>query len=54
MMLDYLGEIAAAQRIERAIARVFREGKHLTRDVGGTATTEEFTSAVVAAVEGER
>ena len=51
MMLNYLNEIPAAQRIEEAIARVFREGRHLTRDVGGKATTVEFTDAVVAAVE---
>jgi isocitrate dehydrogenase (NAD+) len=52
MMLKYLNEIAAAGRVEEAVARVFREGRHLTRDVGGKATTVEFTDAVVAAVEG--
>jgi isocitrate dehydrogenase (NAD+) len=52
MMLKYLDEIVAAGRIEEAIARVFREGRHLTRDVGGKATTEEFTDAVVGVLEG--
>jgi isocitrate dehydrogenase (NAD+) len=52
MMLNYLNEIPAAQRIEEAIARVFREGRHLTRDVGGKATTAEFTDAVVGVLEG--
>src|SRR3989441_1197377 len=47
MMLDYLGETAAAQRIERALHAVYREGEHLTRDVGGHATTGEFTDAVI-------
>jgi isocitrate dehydrogenase (NAD+) len=52
MMLNYLNEIPAAQRIEQAIAKVFREGRDLTRDVGGKASTEKFTDAVVAAIEG--
>src|SRR3989475_11645998 len=50
MMLDYLGGTAAAQRIERALHAVYREGEHLTRDVGGHATTEEFTAAVISAL----
>ncbi len=50
MMLEHLGELQAARRIEGALHRVYREGKHLTRDVGGKATTEEFTSAVIAAL----
>ncbi len=50
MMLDHLGELQAARRIEGALHRVYREGKHLTRDVGGKATTEEFTSAIIAAL----
>jgi isocitrate dehydrogenase (NAD+) len=53
MMLKYLDEIAASERIERAIARVFREGKSLTHDVGGEGTTEGFTDAVVGALEAE-
>ncbi len=51
MMLDHVGETAAARRIERALHRVYREGKHLTPDVGGKATTEEFTTAVIAALD---
>ncbi len=50
MMLDHLGESAARRRVERALHRVYSEGKHLTRDVGGTATTEAFTTAVIAAL----
>jgi isocitrate dehydrogenase (NAD+) len=48
MMLDHLGELEAARRVETALFEVYREGKHLTRDVGGTASTEEFTNAVIA------
>jgi isocitrate dehydrogenase (NAD+) len=51
MMLDHLNERAAARRIEAALERVYREGKHATRDLGGRATTQEFTDAVIAALE---
>jgi isocitrate dehydrogenase (NAD+) len=50
MMLDHLGERPAARRIEAALERVYREGKHATRDLGGTATTLEFTDAVISAL----
>jgi isocitrate dehydrogenase (NAD+) len=49
MMLDYLNEAAAARRIENALHKVYREGKTLTRDVGGKASTAEFTAAVIGA-----
>ena len=51
LMLRYLGETAAADRFQKALMAVFREGQHLTRDLGGSATTEEFTSAVIAQIE---
>ncbi len=51
MMLKYAGERAAARCIEDALRRVYRDHKHVTRDVGGTATTEEFTDAVIAAMD---
>ncbi len=50
MMLDHLGEHEAARRIERALRSVYRDGRHLTRDVGGSATTEQFTAAVIRAL----
>jgi len=50
LMLRHLEQTAVADRVERAIHRVYDEGRHLTRDVGGTATTEEFTMAVVGAL----
>ncbi len=50
MMLDHLGERPAARRIEAALERVCREGKHATRDLGGRATTQEFTDAVISAL----
>ena len=50
MMLNHLGEMEAAERVRLAIEQVYREGKMLTRDLGGRATTREFTDAVIAAV----
>jgi isocitrate dehydrogenase (NAD+) len=51
MMLRYLQEDALAERIENALQRIYREGKTLTSDVGGKATTRDFTEAVIRAVE---
>jgi isocitrate dehydrogenase (NAD+) len=50
MMLKHLGERPAALNIEAALERVYRDGKQVTRDVGGTAGTKEFTDAVIAAL----
>jgi isocitrate dehydrogenase (NAD+) len=48
LMLAHIGEREAAVRMQRAIEAVYAEGRHLTRDVGGSADTGEFTDAVVA------
>jgi isocitrate dehydrogenase (NAD+) len=50
LMLDHLGEPTAAERIQNALEKVYREAKHTTRDVGGKAATEEFADAVIAAL----
>ena len=42
------GEAAAADRIQKAVDAVLTEGRVRTRDIGGTATTTEFTEAVAA------
>src|ERR1700726_5162790 len=47
MMLDHLGERSAARRIEAALEKVYREGQHVTRDIGGKAGTAEFTDALI-------
>jgi len=47
LMLAHLGERAASTRLERAIHRVYAEGSQLTGDVGGKASTAEFTDAVI-------
>jgi tartrate dehydrogenase/decarboxylase/D-malate dehydrogenase len=53
LMLDHLGEPAAAARLMRAIERVTANEALHTPDLGGTATTRQVTDAVVRAVEGE-
>jgi isocitrate dehydrogenase (NAD+) len=52
MMLTHLGENAASHKMQSAIEAVYREGKYLTGDVGGTASTGEFADAVVKAIRG--
>jgi isocitrate dehydrogenase (NAD+) len=51
LMLDHVGEKTAAERIQKALEKVYRTGKHTTRDVGGKAGTEEFADAVIAALK---
>ena len=48
MMLEYLGENETASRIRKAVDEVLAEGKHLTRDLHGEASTEEYVDAVIA------
>lgn len=47
MMLRHIGENAAADRAEKAMLAVFADGKVLTKDLGGTAKTDEFARAIV-------
>ncbi|HVN07572.1 MAG TPA: isocitrate/isopropylmalate family dehydrogenase, partial [Patescibacteria group bacterium] len=51
MMLRHMGETAAADRVQAAVEGVYREGKWVTRDLGGKATTEEFAGAVIGAMK---
>ena len=46
MMLDHLGESAAAAAIDRAVCDVLAAGEVLTPDLGGTATTAELGTAI--------
>lgn len=54
MMLDHLGELDAAARIQRAIAETIREGKKVTRDLNPDdhVGTVEMTNAIVKKIEG--
>jgi isocitrate dehydrogenase (NAD+) len=46
-MLDHAGEARTAARIKNAIEVTLREQKTVTRDVGGTASTAQYTDAVI-------
>jgi tartrate dehydrogenase/decarboxylase/D-malate dehydrogenase len=50
MMLEHLGQTAAARAIEDAIAQGLAEGGPRTADLGGTATLREVTDSLVAAL----
>jgi isocitrate dehydrogenase (NAD+) len=51
MMLEHLGETAAARRIRAAVEIVLRDGKRVTRDLGGSAHTTEMIDAIIDALE---
>jgi isocitrate dehydrogenase (NAD+) len=53
LMLAHIGEREASERLQAAVEGVYAEGKHLTGDVGGRASTREFTDAVIARVKSE-
>ncbi len=46
LMLTHLGEHDLATKIDAAVNRALQEGPH-TRDLGGTASTQEFTEALI-------
>jgi len=50
LMLRYLGEKEAADRVEKAVWAVLAAGEALTGDLGGKATTQQYTEAVLAAI----
>ena len=47
MMLRYIGEGAAADRIDAALAAVLRDGRQVTRDLGGETGTRGMTRAII-------
>ncbi|MCB0327716.1 MAG: isocitrate/isopropylmalate dehydrogenase family protein [Bdellovibrionales bacterium] len=48
-MLEYIGEKESATKITKAFLKVLESGEpaHVTRDIGGTANTEQFVSAIL-------
>jgi isocitrate dehydrogenase (NAD+) len=50
MLLEHIGDGARGAKIRSAFERTIKGGKTLTRDLGGQASTEEFTDAVIAAL----
>jgi 3-isopropylmalate dehydrogenase len=51
MMLEHLGEEKAADKVERAVIEVLREGKVRTYDLGGKSSTSDVGDAVAAKIE---
>ncbi len=50
MLCEHIGQTEAGRGVREAVERVLWEGRARTRDVGGDATTEEFTDAVLRAL----
>ena len=50
MMLRHIGERPAADRIEAALNKVLEKHEKVTRDLGGSASTNEFTDAIISAL----
>ncbi len=50
MMLDHLGELDAAHRVRDAVHAVLKEGRALTRDLGGSHGTTEIAEAIAARI----
>ncbi|MGH7542994.1 MAG: isocitrate/isopropylmalate family dehydrogenase, partial [Gemmatimonadota bacterium] len=53
MLCEHIGQIEAGRRVREAVERVLGDGRALTRDLGGDATTASFTDAVLEALEDE-
>jgi isocitrate dehydrogenase (NAD+) len=51
LMLHHINESKTAERVQTGLEQVYREGKTLTKDVGGTSGTKAFADAVVQAME---
>jgi isocitrate dehydrogenase (NAD+) len=51
LMLHHIDEPETAERVQNGLELVYREGKTLTKDVGGTSGTKAFADAVLAAME---
>jgi len=51
LMLHHINEKATAERVQTAVEQVYREGRTLTRDVGGNAGTKAFADAVLEAMD---
>jgi isocitrate/isopropylmalate dehydrogenase len=50
LLLRHIGEHEKATRISNAVLKVLGDGKIMTGDLGGTATTREYGDAVIAAL----
>ncbi len=51
LMLRHIGEAGAASMLRTAVERLLGDGEHLTRDLGGTAGTDEMTEALLELID---
>jgi isocitrate dehydrogenase (NAD+) len=51
LMLHHINEGETAERVQVGLEQVYREGKTLTKDVGGSSGTKAFADAVLKAME---
>jgi len=49
--LRHINQAATADLMQGSLERVYRKKEHLTRDVGGHASTTEFADAIIAELE---
>jgi isocitrate dehydrogenase (NAD+) len=54
LLLDHIGELEAGNRVRNAVAAVLKEGKHMPRDLGGTASTSEVEEAIATRIQRTR
>ncbi len=47
LMLEYISENEKAKKIENALYLVLKEGKTLTKDLGGNSSADEFTKEII-------
>jgi len=50
LMLKHLGEIEAGEKVESAVHKIISEGKTVTYDLGGSATTQQMAEAIASQV----
>ncbi|MEO8337540.1 MAG: isocitrate/isopropylmalate family dehydrogenase, partial [bacterium] len=48
MMLEYMNDGERAVRVRNALETTIQDGKIVTGDLGGTASTDQFTDAIIA------
>jgi isocitrate dehydrogenase (NAD+) len=51
LMLEHIGDVPRARKIQQAVEATVKEGKTVTRDLGGTATTAQYADAVIARLD---
>ncbi|MBX7186634.1 MAG: isocitrate/isopropylmalate dehydrogenase family protein [Vicinamibacteria bacterium] len=54
MLLDHIGELEAGNRVRAAVAAVLKEGRHMPRDLGGSASTSEVEEAIATRIQRSR